>query len=380
MRTFCVYLRISTLSLLGILALGISTKGAVAQPVESTSISSATAFNALFTTLDLNAETQNNFAITANEYEQLQAAWQQLSPLTQSQLTDTGGWKDFALMLLYDLHFGTSWEDHVRKAAGYGAENLSLTVSRHKNVITVKQARKTMVDVLRDAPVMMTNETLNLPEQLKNETRQRAGKKALQRLSQWEALINNNRHASALDKLSIVFSFFDRHIRETADKNETMGFDYWQSPIESLVRGKGDCDDFAIAHYVSLRLLGIPANQLRIAVVDHPTVGPHGVMLYYPKDEQDPWVLDNLPSIRFGAGLGDVQRLSFRKKADGIALRFAFNEHHAAEFKNGKEEVLSTHPKTIIPAFATALTNANSLLSTEQIQITIAAAYKKASL
>ena len=43
-------------------------------------------------------------------------------------------------MLLYDLYFETPWEVHVNKAAGYGARELSINVSRHKNVITVKEA------------------------------------------------------------------------------------------------------------------------------------------------------------------------------------------------------------------------------------------------
>jgi len=42
--------------------------------------------------------------------------------------------------------------------------------------------------------------------------------------------------------------------------------DVWGTPLE-LFAGGGDCEDFAIAKYVSLRELGIAADRLRIVVV-----------------------------------------------------------------------------------------------------------------
>jgi predicted transglutaminase-like cysteine proteinase len=42
--------------------------------------------------------------------------------------------------------------------------------------------------------------------------------------------------------------------------------DLWQTPLDFARRG-GDCEDFAIAKYFVLRLLGFPAADLRIAVL-----------------------------------------------------------------------------------------------------------------
>ncbi len=67
--------------------------------------------------------------------------------------------------------------------------------------------------------------------------------------------------------------------------------DYWGTPIEFLTRG-GDCEDFAIAKYVSLRALGVPESQLRIAVVKDLQKGiPHAILIVYT--EEGPMVLDN---------------------------------------------------------------------------------------
>lgn len=68
--------------------------------------------------------------------------------------------------------------------------------------------------------------------------------------------------------------------------------DHWASPLEFLARS-GDCEDYAIAKYVSLRRLGFPPDQLRLVVV-HDAVRDiaHAVLLARDADE---WlVLDNL--------------------------------------------------------------------------------------
>jgi predicted transglutaminase-like cysteine proteinase len=43
--------------------------------------------------------------------------------------------------------------------------------------------------------------------------------------------------------------------------------DFWASPLQTLGSGAGDCEDYAIVKYVALRGLGIPADDLRLIVV-----------------------------------------------------------------------------------------------------------------
>ena len=42
--------------------------------------------------------------------------------------------------------------------------------------------------------------------------------------------------------------------------------DYWASPLEFLVNA-GDCEDYAIAKYISLRQLRMPATDLKMVVL-----------------------------------------------------------------------------------------------------------------
>ena len=67
--------------------------------------------------------------------------------------------------------------------------------------------------------------------------------------------------------------------------------DYWATPVEFLKNG-GDCEDFAIAKYVSLRALGVSEERLRIAIVhDNEKNIPHAILIVYT--DQGAMVLDN---------------------------------------------------------------------------------------
>ena len=68
--------------------------------------------------------------------------------------------------------------------------------------------------------------------------------------------------------------------------------DYWASPLEFLARS-GDCEDYAIVKYATLRELGFDARRLRLVVV-HDVLRDiaHAVLAVYLDDEV--YILDNL--------------------------------------------------------------------------------------
>jgi predicted transglutaminase-like cysteine proteinase len=43
--------------------------------------------------------------------------------------------------------------------------------------------------------------------------------------------------------------------------------DFWSSPLVTFYHGAGDCEDYAIAKYVALRMAGVAAEDLRIVVM-----------------------------------------------------------------------------------------------------------------
>ncbi|MEK8047161.1 transglutaminase-like cysteine peptidase [Ideonella margarita] len=102
--------------------------------------------------------------------------------------------------------------------------------------------------------------------------------------------------------LATVNSFFNQRIAFREDLENWGQVDYWASPLESLQRGAGDCEDYAIAKYFTLISTGVPHKRLRLVYVRAAVNGlvvPHMVLAFYPSADADPLVLDNLvPDIR----------------------------------------------------------------------------------
>lgn len=79
-----------------------------------------------------------------------------------------------------------------------------------------------------------------------------------------------------------------RYVRDTRNYGRS---DFWATPVEFMERG-GDCEDYAIAKYVSLRALGVPESRMRIAIVhDREQNTPHAVLVVYTDSKA--LVLDN---------------------------------------------------------------------------------------
>lgn len=115
------------------------------------------------------------------------------------------------------------------------------------------------------------------------------------RLDEWAALIE---HSASLDEqaqLRAVNAFFNRTLLFVDDQLNWQQADYWATPVEALLKGAGDCEDYAIAKYLTLRQLGVPGERLRITYVKALTQNqPHMVLTWYATPASEPLVLDNL--------------------------------------------------------------------------------------
>jgi predicted transglutaminase-like cysteine proteinase len=326
-------------------------------------------FMALLRELDLNEATQNRYAITQAEYERLKMAWQNLSQPVRSELLYGSSalfWTGTLVpMLLNDLNKGNSWEMHLEGVASYGGQDLSLTLSRlhhPKATMTVTHARKMLLDLLREGVCTFMDGRFEIDEDFRTQAKERAGAKAHYRLEKWERLINEYQSRSEWDMINAVNAFFNNTIQGAADEESTGG-DYWQSPLETLVRGRGDCDDFAMAKYISLRLLRIPPERLRVAAVKYP-YGHHAVLLFFPSNERDPWVLDNLRFEHLRIFDSHILRLSGRIELHNLEPIWSVNEKFWTRFEDGvRETTQEIDSFRLYPKFATALMHSQKLLT-----------------
>lgn len=116
-----------------------------------------------------------------------------------------------------------------------------------------------------------------------------------QRLDDWQQLLGSHGEVDEQEKLRAVNRFFNRRLQFRDDLDLWQSVDYWATPVESLRRGAGDCEDFAIAKYFSLRELGVSSDKLRITYVKALRLNQaHMVLTYYATPNAMPLVLDNL--------------------------------------------------------------------------------------
>lgn len=83
--------------------------------------------------------------------------------------------------------------------------------------------------------------------------------------SEWQQFIAELAGRPRLEQVREVHRYANRWPYRT-DHQVWGRSDHWSSPLQFLVRS-GDCEDFAILKYVSLRLLGVPATDLRLVVL-----------------------------------------------------------------------------------------------------------------
>lgn len=96
--------------------------------------------------------------------------------------------------------------------------------------------------------------------------------------------------------------------------------EYWATPAEFVAVHAGDCDDYVIAKYLTLRSHGIPAAKLRLVYVRavlQGRLGTHMVLAYYPTPSAEPLVLDNIR-----------QKVSPVSQRPDLVPVYSFNDEH----------------------------------------------------
>jgi predicted transglutaminase-like cysteine proteinase len=106
----------------------------------------------------------------------------------------------------------------------------------------------------------------------------------------WRKLIKEIVGEDRLEQIIVVNDYMNkaRYVRDPPNWNVK---DYWETPFEFFDK-QGDCEDYAIIKYLTLKALGFKQRDMRIVVVKdlNLRVG-HAVLVVYHKGR--PLVLDN---------------------------------------------------------------------------------------
>jgi len=163
------------------------------------------------------------------------------------------------------------------------------------------------------APII-TGENFHLDPEFLNKAELKYGKAARSLLVAWEDIIINDSSQDDLKKIERVNDFFNQ--MEFVDDIIHWGKkDYWATPVEFLGTQGGDCEDFSIAKYFTLKVMGVEEEKLNLTYVKALNYNVHHMVLtYYATPDAEPLVLDNL--------IGEVKPAS--QRTDLIPI-YSFN-------------------------------------------------------
>jgi predicted transglutaminase-like cysteine proteinase len=133
-----------------------------------------------------------------------------------------------------------------------------------------------------------------LSQELLSGIEQEYGDNARQRVLTWNELITTNRKLDEMAKLRKVNDFFNK-LDFINDIDHWGKEDYWATPLQMLTSNGGDCEDFSIAKYFTLREMGVPEDRMRLTYVKALELNQaHMVLTYYPSPDAEPLIMDNL--------------------------------------------------------------------------------------
>jgi predicted transglutaminase-like cysteine proteinase len=81
------------------------------------------------------------------------------------------------------------------------------------------------------------------------------------------AIVDNARAREGRARLGEINRAINLAIRPMSDMAQHGQIDVWSSPLDTFTTGAGDCEDYAIAKFVALRMAGVSSDDLRIVVL-----------------------------------------------------------------------------------------------------------------
>lgn len=79
----------------------------------------------------------------------------------------------------------------------------------------------------------------------------------------WTELFAQAGQGQGIDPLILVNRWVNEHVRFVDDD----GNDIWSDAADTIIRGTGDCEDYAIAKMALLRSLGVPPDDMYLVIV-----------------------------------------------------------------------------------------------------------------
>jgi len=197
----------------------------------------------------------------------------------------------------------------------------------------IKWARYTLLLAAAMASLLVQRASLAEPfpmsGQLLNKTVHETPGIAHERIASWKKLISHFQNADHQQKLQAVNRFFNK-MQFINDQDHWGKEDYWATPLQMLTTNGGDCEDYSIAKYFTLREMGVPAERMRLTYVKAIKLNQaHMVLAYYPAPDATPLILDNLVTeIQTATSRSDLQPVYSFNSTDLWLVKQPGGEQH----------------------------------------------------
>lgn len=143
-------------------------------------------------------------------------------------------------------------------------------------------------------------------------------------LKDYERFMNETALKSPTIQLEAV-NFYINTIVPRHDEQNYQQEDYWASRGEFLSKGGGDCEDYAIAKFYTLKDLGFDTQKMGLCVVKEQGKDFwHMVLFVFGKAKEEPLVLDNR----------NFKVLPLSKRVDLVEIKECMNEEGTFKFEN----------------------------------------------
>lgn len=92
------------------------------------------------------------------------------------------------------------------------------------------------------------------------------------RFDEWIKQFEDLKDKPLAEKVAAVQTRINHEITYTLDYWVHGQHDYWASALETLQKKQGDCEDFSVLKYETLKALGVDEMRLRIVILDVPAL------------------------------------------------------------------------------------------------------------
>lgn len=136
-------------------------------------------------------------------------------------------------------------------------------------------------------------------------------------LKAWRVMMIEARNATSESmRLNLVNRYFNQwsYISDSENYNTS---EYWASPMEFMAKG-GDCEDYAIAKYASLQLLGYTDRHMRIMAVVDNSRGGMGHAVLSVSTMTGSQILDNRSTVVYDGALQTAYAPRFAVNQSGV--------------------------------------------------------------